>query len=124
MNRQQVRKQARDKKRSWDMVVSSIHMSVGPESVLSVPLIQQVVKTAHELNLGIVALIGLEALKVQGLQIRTALLVQDITMLEQQLLAAQVNLAKAQDTIAKMNVRYVRRGSRKARVQHPEKRRG
>lgn len=125
MNReQQQRKKVRDRKKRIEQAISSLTHDQPPDGVLSKAAIYEVAAIAHELNLGIIGLIALEALKVQEMQARINRLGDDADTLDAKLNTALIELKRAQDTIAKMNVRYVRRVSKKARSYHPEKRRG
>jgi hypothetical protein len=121
--RQRTRKAARDKKKRWDMIISSVKALVPTEEVLSHTMIMKFIETTHELKLPIASLIGLEALKVRDKQVEIDRLMRSNDALEKQIIHTRGELRQAQETISKMNVRYVRRGSKKAKVQHPEKRR-
>lgn len=119
---QQERRKVRDRKKSWELTVSSIKAAVGPSDVLSATFIRSLVRTAHELGLSSLALVGLEALKVAEMHEQLDRALRSNTALEKLVVKARADLAKAQEQISKMNVRYVRRASKKAYAQHPEKR--
>jgi len=121
--RQQQRRKIRDRKKSWAGVVSSVKAIVD-ENMLSEGLLHKMVTQARDLNLMTLALIGLEALKARGHERIIERLTRANSALEQQIIKARTDLAESQRVIANMNTRYIRRGSKQARVQHPEKRRG
>jgi hypothetical protein len=122
---QRERKTARDKKKRWEATVSSIRSAsqVDFRDGVSPNMIRALAQTADDLGLVVIGMVALEALRVHELQKEIERLGRGNEALEKQIIAERANLVKAQRVIAGMNVRYVRRGSRKARCHHPEKRR-
>jgi hypothetical protein len=123
---QRERKTARDKKKRWDMAVSSIKSAASIESFkggVSEHMCRALAQTASDLNLTIIGLVALEALRVKDLQREIAAWEKAADMQNRVIAKLEADLAKAQEVISKMNLRYLRRGSRKARAHHPEKRR-
>lgn len=122
---QRERKTARDKKKRWEATVSSIKSAsqVDFKDGVSAPMIRALAQTADDLGLVVIGMVALEALRVHELQMEIERMGRSNEALEQLVLVERDKLVKAQRVIADMNVRYVRRGSRKARCHHPEKRR-
>jgi HPt (histidine-containing phosphotransfer) domain-containing protein len=121
--RQRVRKAARDKKKRWDLLVSSVLTNESINDALSYETIMEFVRVAHALKLSIAAVIGLEALKVRDHQTQIERLMRSNAALEQQIIKTREQLWQTQEKFSEMNLRYVRRKSRKATAQRPEKRR-
>lgn len=123
-SRQRTRKAVRDKKKRWDLLVSSIRVTMSVSESLSSEMIMAFVEVAHELQLPVASLIGLEALRVRDKQATIDKLARSNEALEKQIVYARMELRKAQETISNLNVRHLRRSSKKAKAQHPEKRHG